>query len=124
MIDKADECGQQFEDGLKEYLQKLSAEYDRQIAEAKQRSAEAKQQSLNNITAIFKEVVNCYKLACSFNEFDKLEIFKPNVKDAIDVSKHFGFDYKAIIHELCGNGKRVSKILQNRITTLTDGCSL
>ena len=100
MIDKADECGQQFEDGLKEYLQKLSAEYDRQIAEAKQRSAEAKQQSLNNITAIFKEVVNCYKLACSFNEFDKLEIFKPNVKDAIDVSKHFGFDYKAIIHEL------------------------
>ena len=109
VMDKMNQCGDKYEEGLKAYLQQISAEYDRRSAEAKQRSAEAKQQSLNNITAIFKEVVNCYKLACSFNEFDKLEIFKPNVKDAIDVSKHFGFDYKAIIHELCGNETEVEK---------------
>ncbi len=85
------------------------AEADRQIAEAKQLSAEARQQSLNNITAIFKELINYYKLAISYNELNKLEIFKPNVEDAIEVSKHFGFDYKAIIHELCGNETEVEK---------------
>jgi hypothetical protein len=98
--DRINNCGSEFKNVFKEYINIRKSTADRQIAAADQRSAEAREGAKKAFSEFLDVVIDCYKLSPNNK---KLETFNSEVEGAISLAKSFEFDYKAIIYEKFGN---------------------
>ena len=93
------QCREKYGEGVKAYLDQLSAE-------ARKQSEEAGKEAQETLNQIFDEVIKCFKLAPNDK---RLEAFKPNVNKVIETSKRYDFDYKAVIHRIFGDETELEK---------------